>query len=173
MYFPISENSACPVSMQMNVLFAGCWLKWKSECVHECLVTFLKENLKGWQNIFPLSVQLNSLSSCLTSEPLTVSLKERMNLCMNRSQEDFGWAAVLEADAPGEPLPAPPCLRFRILSHWYSGNRYSWDFPWHWRKNAVLDDNRPASVEGHNVISHALPRHLGKGLGVKSREGRG
>lgn len=40
-------------------------------------------------------------------------------------------------------------------------------------KNAVLDDNRPASVEGHNVISQALPRHLGKGLDVKSREGRG
>lgn len=46
-------------------------------------------------------------------------------------------------------------------------------FPLALKKKPSLDDNRPASVEGHNVISQVLPRHLGKGLGVESREGRG
>lgn len=37
-------------------------------------------------------------------------------------------------------------------------------------KNPVLDHNRPASGEEHNVISQLLPWHLGRGLGVESRE---
>lgn len=43
-------------------------------------------------------------------------------------------------------------------------------FPLALKKNPVLDHNRPASGGEHNVISQLLPRHLGKGLGVESRE---
>lgn len=46
-------------------------------------------------------------------------------------------------------------------------------FPLALVRNPALDHNRPASGKEHNVISQVLPWHLGKGLGVESREGIG
>lgn len=49
---------------------------------------------------FPLSVQSNIWSSCIYTKPYAISLKQRMNLYMKSSQEDFGSVALHETNAP-------------------------------------------------------------------------
>ena len=166
---PISINSACPMSSQMNMQFACCWLKGKCVNVYECLVIFKKGISKADKISSPF---LYSPTAWVLVHPLSLMPHLFNKECVKSSQEDFGFMDLHEMNAPWEFLPAPPLLfqnPWLLVFEWCS-NRSSWDFHATVRRSPVSDHNRPAT--GENVISQLLHWCLGKGLRVGGREQR-
>lgn len=78
MYSPISKNTACPVSRQKNMQFAGCWLKWKSGRVHECLVTVLKRKPQRLTKYLPFDYTTQQLQFLSNQQaPCCISWREK------------------------------------------------------------------------------------------------
>lgn len=115
----------------------------------------LKRNLKSWQNTSPLSIQSNSLSSCIPAKPYAIFLIK--NEPMYEKQPGRLWlygsarnkCPMRASSCSSTPLFQNPWL---LVFEWCS-NGCSWDFHPAARSSPVLDHNRPATGEEYRMLS--------------------
>lgn len=115
---PISMNSACPTSSQMNKQFARCWLKGKSVNVYERLVTLKKEiskadkipspflyNPTAWVLVHPLSLMPHLFNREWTSAWKAARKTLASRICMKRMPHESLFlllhSSVSESPAAG------------------------------------------------------------------------